>query len=269
MYTGSMADWDAAKYHRISDPQLAWGRTVAARLVPAPGERILDVGCGTGRLTDEIAAAPDVVVVGLDPSAAMLAEASARPRGQTPVVGLHTSPMYVQGDGAALPFTAVFDAVFSNATFHWVPDHDHLFQSIHRALKPGGRLVAQCGGGGNLRQLYGRARALMANPRYARFYTGWKDPWRFEEIEDTRARLHAAGFSDLDVSLVPASTRFDRPEAFSEFIAAVCLRHELARLPPDLRDPFAAELTTMAAEDAAPFTLDYWRLNISARTRAS
>jgi trans-aconitate 2-methyltransferase len=263
-----MAEWDAAKYHRISDPQLAWGRTVAARLVPAAGERILDVGCGTGRLTEELAAAPDVVVIGLDPSAAMLAEAKARTRGQTPVAGLPTGPTYVQGDGSALPFAPVFDAVFSNATFHWVPDHDRLFRSIHSVLKPGGRLVAQCGGAGNLRQLYGRARTLRGDSRYSQHYTGWKDPWRFEGIEDTEARLHAAGFSDLDVSLVPAPTRFDRPEAFAEFIAAVCLRHDLARLPPESRDPFVEELTTIAEADEDALTLDYWRLNIVARRAA-
>ena len=77
-----MADWDAAKYHRISDSAACLGRTVAARLVPTAGERILDVGCGTGHLTTEIAKVPDVLVVGLDPSAAMLAQAL---RGQ-PVV---------------------------------------------------------------------------------------------------------------------------------------------------------------------------------------
>jgi trans-aconitate methyltransferase len=262
-----MADWDAAKYHRISDPQLAWGRMVVGRLAPASGERILDVGCGTGRLTAKIAQ-PGVTVVGLDPSAAMLAEATVRRAtagGQTPDGRVGRDLMYLQGDAAALPFTEAFDAVFSNATFHWVPDHDVLFESVHGALRPGGRLVAQCGGAGNLRRLYGRARALRADPRYASFYPGWNDPWRFEGIERTRARLRAAGFTDIDVSLTPAPTRFDGPGSFTEFVAAVCLRHELARLPAALREPFMAELTAMAEEDEPRYTLDYVRLNISAR----
>ena len=257
-----MAEWDAAKYHRISDPQLAWGRGVAARLQPVPGERILDLGCGTGRLTTEIAAIPGVVVVGLDRSAAMLAEASARRQAGR-------SPLFVLGDGAALPFSAAFDAVFSNATFHWVPDHVRLFRSIHRVLRPGGRLVAQCGGAGNLRQLYGRARRLMAAPAYAPFFAGWTDPWRFEGADDTRARLEAAGFEDIDVSVTSAPTRFDEAGTFAEFIAAVCLRHELTRLPAERRGPFIDELTGKAGADDPPFTLDYWRLNISVRKRAS
>src|SRR5580765_1664488 len=91
LYTESMSDWDAAKYHRISDPQLAWGRAVAGRLAPVVGERILDLGCGTGRLTEEIAGAPGITVVGLDRSTAMLRQACTRgltpgTRGQTSVV---------------------------------------------------------------------------------------------------------------------------------------------------------------------------------------
>src|SRR5580765_162984 len=114
-----MSDWDAAKYHRISDPQLAWGRAVAGRLAPVVGERILDLGCGTGRLTEEIARAPGITVVGLDRSTAMLRQACTRgltpgTRGQTSVVGL---PTYVLGDGAHLPFVEAFDAIFSAATF--------------------------------------------------------------------------------------------------------------------------------------------------------
>ena len=130
-----MSDWDAAKYHRISDPQLAWGRSVAARLSPTAGEHILDLGCGTGRLTKEIAATPGIFVVGLDRSSAMLQEAARRQvqRCQTPALDSYSRVAYVRGDGAALPFTNAFDAVFSAATFHWIPDHDCLFVSIHRA----------------------------------------------------------------------------------------------------------------------------------------
>jgi len=267
-----MAEWDAARYHRISDPQLAWGRGVAARLVPVRGERILDVGCGTGRLTAEIAQAQGVVVVGTDLSAAMLAEANAgRGRAGTGVGDEHGRARvhYVQGDGAALPFTSAFDAVFSNATFHWVPDHDRLFRSIHAVLNPGGRLVAQCGGAGNLDRFYGRARAIMGMPDYMPFFSGWQDPWRFESVEATRARLEAAGFDDIELSLTDAPTRFDAPDRFAEFIAAVCLRHELTRLPVDMRDPFIGQLTTLATEDVPALTLDYRRLNIAARKRAS
>jgi trans-aconitate 2-methyltransferase len=249
-----MSDWDAAKYHRISDPQLAWGRAVATRLNAVPGERILDLGCGTGRLTAEIALLPGILVVGLDASAAMLAEARRR---QTPV--------YVRADGAALPFASAFDAVFSAAVFHWIPDHHQLFRSVYDALKPGGRLIAQCGGGKNLDTLYGRARALMHADEYRGHFDGWKDFNHFENVADTERRLRQVGFVDIDVSLVRSPVSFDTAAAFKEFVAAVCLRHHLERLSSTARDRFLTDITDQARDDDPPLTLDYWRLNIVAR----
>src|SRR5262245_32479085 len=261
-----MSDWDAAKYHRISDPQLAWGRVVAERLAPSPGERILDVGCGTGRLTEEIARTPGITVVGLDRSASMLRQAGTRGRGSTPVVGV---PTYVLGDGADLPFAGAFDAIFSAATFHWIPDHDRLFRSLYTALKPGGRVVAQCGGAQNLDRLYGRARTLMQSPDYERHFSGWRDFNHFENVVDTEDRLARAGFGDIDVSLVASPVTFERPEQFTEFVAAVCLRHHLDRLPIADRDGFMRRVTEQALQDDPPLTLDYWRLNIQSRKAAA
>lgn len=272
-----MSDWDAARYHRISDPQVAWGRIVAARLAPVAGERILDLGCGTGRLTEEIAATSGIFVVGLDRSAAMLQEAVSKQVrgqtpdvqlyswGQTPVVDSYSALTYVQADGAALPFVEAFDAVFSAATFHWIPDHDRLFASIYGALKKGGRLIAQAGGARNLEQLYGRARRLMRSPQYARFYASWSEPCHFENVSDTEARLQRAGFQDFKASLVSAPVPFEQPEGYAEFVAAVCLRHQLDRLPSEDRGVCINRLTDEAIKDEPPLTLDYWRLNISAR----
>jgi trans-aconitate 2-methyltransferase len=254
-----MTDWDAAKYHRISDPQLAWGRAVATRLVPVPGERILDIGCGTGRLTSEIAAQPGILLVGLDRSAAMLQEAARHG------AAVKRPPIYVRGDGAALPFVDAFDAVFSAATFHWIPDHERLFASMFGALKRGGRLIAQAGGAGNLDRLYGRARQLMEAPRYSDYFTSWTEPCHFENIADTEGRLRRAGFTDIDVSLVIAPVAFEQPERYAEFVAAVCLRHQVHRLPEGDRKGFMQRLTAQALNDDPPLTLDYWRLNISAR----
>jgi trans-aconitate 2-methyltransferase len=158
--------------------------------------------------------------------------------------------------------------VFSNATFHWILDHAALFRSIITALKPGGRLVAQCGGGGNLAVLRARADRLRADPRFAAFFDGWTEPWYYADVESTRRRLAAAGFIDIDVSLEDMPTPFDGAELFQAFVATVCVRHHIDRLPPREQQAFLRELTLAAAADAPPFTLDYWRLNISARRPA-
>ena len=262
-----MTDWDASRYHRISEPQFDWGVRVIARLNPAAGERILDLGCGTGRLTLEIHDAarngPGLAVVGLDRSGAMLAVARAA-LAQTP------QPIaYVQGDGAALPFTDAFDAVFSAATLHWIHDHRSVFRSVFTALRPGGRFVAQCGGQGNLTRMLEHAAVLMASPDYAAYFRDWREPWNFADAESTAARLRAAGFAAVDTWLEEAPVDLVNADVYAEFVSCVCIRHHLERLPLDLRQPFARDLTAASARDTPPFVLDYWRLNIDARKAAA
>ncbi len=263
-----MTDWDAERYHRLSNPQLEWGRSVLTRLAPRPGERILDLGCGTGRLTREVAAAlGSGAVIGLDRSPAMLGQAAAAApvaSGPHALDGRQLSVAYVLADGAHLPFADAFDAVLSTATFHWIKDHDALFSSIYRALSPGGRLVAQCGGRPNLAQLLGRARLLMQDERFRDHFENWADPWNFADVVSTTARLERAGFSMIDVWLTEAPTTLPNGPAYKDFLSCVCVRHHVDRLPEDLRPPFLDALTEFASIDHPPFTLDYWRLNIRA-----
>jgi trans-aconitate 2-methyltransferase len=258
-----MSDWNAARYHDLSSPQQKWGRRVLERLPLAGTERVLDLGCGTGHLTKEIhGRLPRGYLVGVDRSEAMVEAAASWLREHAPGVAI------VQADGAALPFRRTFDAVFSGATFHWILDHSALFRSIITALRPGGRLVAQCGGSGNLALLRGRADALKTDPRFVQFFEDWTEPWYYADVESTRRRLATAGFVDIDVSLEEAPTPFADADAYQQFIATVCVRHHVGRLPRRERKVFLAELTMKAAADAPPFTLDYWRLNISARRPA-
>jgi trans-aconitate methyltransferase len=251
-----MSDWDAATYHRVSDPQWTWGMRVLDRLSPVAGERILDIGCGTGRLTAEIRArVRSTHVIGLDRSWTMVREAA---RVQDRAV------RFVHADVTRLPFIAAFDAVFSTATFHWIADHDRLFREIWRALVPGGRLVAQAGGGPNLARLYERSAAL-ARGEFAEFFAAWTDPWYFAGVEETHARVKEAGFSEVEVWLESTPTVMADAETFAEFIAAVCLRHQLDRVPAEWRAAYLHRMVEQAAADDPPFMLDYWRLNIDAR----
>ena len=262
-----MPDWDAQRYHRISQPQFDWGQRIIARLDPRRGEHILDLGCGTGRVTATLAStAPDLGVVGLDRSGAMLAVARA---GTASADGSSrpgaTKMAFVQGDGAALPFLPVFDAVFSAATLHWIQDHPAVFSSVLTVLKPGGRFVAQCGGRGNLDRLYTRAARLMSDSRFQQHFSGWTDPWRFEDAETTRDELLRAGFADAQAWLEDAPVDLGNREAFAEFVSCVCIRHHLERIPVGRREEFVSALTEPFTADPVPFRLDYQRLNIAAR----
>ena len=269
-----MNDWDAERYHRLSNPQLGWGRHVLERLAPEPNECILDLGCGTGRLTSELfAAMGEGLVVAVDRSESMLREAASRHlwhRGPHPVDtdNLPTRLHVVRADGLWLPFVDIFDAVLSTATFHWILDHDQLFASICRSLVPGGRLVAQCGGAGNLGSMLARAAVLMTEPPFRDHFTGWRDPWEFAEVATTTERLDRAGVTAIDVALVAAPTSFPDRESYRDFLACVCVREHLQRLPQDLQARFLDDLADGAATDDPPYTLDYWRLNILARKPA-
>jgi trans-aconitate 2-methyltransferase len=246
-------DWDAASYHRLSEPQFAWGLDVLAGIELRGDERALDVGCGTGRLTLElIRRLPRGSVVALDHSAAMLEQAKVHLR------------RVVRSDAAAMPFASRFDLVFSTATFHWVPDHERLFASLFTALVPGGRFVAQCGGGPNLARLYERADALMPSREFAPYFSDWRRPWNFASADTTTRRLEGAGFASVTASTRPAPVSFPDAGSYREFIQTVCIRPHLSRLPAGLHERFIDALAAEAADDTPPFTLDYWRLDMAA-----
>lgn len=254
-------EWDAASYHYLSAPQFSWGRQVLECLSLRGDETVMDAGCGTGRLTAELLERlPRGRVVAVDLSRNMLEEARSH---LVPRFGRQVE--FVRADLAGLPFEEAFDGVFSTAAFHWVPDHPRLFLSLYGSLKPGGWLIAQCGGNSNLARLLRRASVLMATEPYVQYFSGWKDPREFAGDVTTSERLRAAGFVDVVTSLEPAPTVLGGAEEFHEFLTTVNMHRHLARLPAGaLRRQFIDELTEQAGADDPPYLLDYCRLNIRA-----
>ena len=248
-------------YHRLSAPQVSWGKKVLSRLRLRGDEVVLDAGCGTGRLTAELLEAlPRGRVVGIDLSQNMLNSARDHLCEFGPRVNL------VAADLLHLPFARTFEGVVSTAAFHWVLDHDRLFLNLHQVLIPGGWLEAQCGGGPNIVRLRTRADALAATREFARFFAGFHEPWLFEDAEGAAATLRRAGFVDIETSTEPAQTVLENAEQYIEFVRNIILREHLQRLPSqDLRDAFMTELAKQAAADDPPFSLDYWRLNLRGR----
>jgi trans-aconitate 2-methyltransferase len=255
-----MREWNSSEYHRLSQPQLAWGKKVFQRLRLRGDELLLDAGCGTGRLTELLL---DIVprgrVVALDLSVNMLntAREYLQPRFQRCLY-------FVAADLQDLPFEHSFDCIVSTAAFHWVLDHERLFRSLHGALRSKGRLEAQCGGGPNLARLRERMRALALSPKYAHFLADFPEPWRYEDAESAAELLRHAGFTDVRTSLEAAPTQLQNREQYIEFTKAIVLRAHLQRLPgPELREQYLSDLADQAETDNPPLLLDYWRLNLS------
>jgi trans-aconitate 2-methyltransferase len=150
------------------------------------------------------------------------------------------------------------DVVFSTATFHWIADHDALFASLRGVLRPGGRLVAQCGGAGNIASVHAAARQAADDPPFRPHFEGWRGPWNFATPQDTERRLHAAGFAEARCWLAERPVHPDDPR---EYLRTINLGAHLERLPPDLRYPFVDAVLARLGERP---TLDYVRLNIDA-----
>lgn len=241
-------DWDAATYDRVADPMTRWGGAVLDRVELRGNERVLDAGCGSGRVTEQLLERlPNGRVVALDGSPAMIVAA----RGRLARFGDRVE--YVVADlGRPLPISGRVDATLSTATFHWVPDHDALFRNLAAVLRPGGQLVAQFGGAGNIASI----RAVLAT-----LGDGWLGPAHFETPEATTARLEAAGFTDVQAWLQPEPTEFEPGEPFETYLATVVLGAHLDRLPEDERPGFVRAV----AERLPGPRIDYVRLNVVAR----
>jgi trans-aconitate 2-methyltransferase len=252
-------EWNSSEYHRLSQPQVSWGKRVLSRLRLHGDECVLDAGCGTGRLTAElIEALPKGCVVGVDLSQNMLHSARSH------LASLGAKPVLVAADFLHLPFQRVFDGIVSTAAFHWVLDHDALFASLSRTLCSGGWLHAQCGGAGNLERLRNRVKQLAQTKLYAPYLAHFPEPWFYADAEEAGAVLRRVGFVNVETSLEPALTLMESAGQYRDFVKSIILRNHLEQLPSEnLQSRFLDEVTKLAAADDPAYSLDYWRLNLA------
>ena len=251
-------EWDAATYHRLSNHQAEWGQKVLRRLSVRGDETVVDAGCGSGRVTAGLAKLlPRGRIIAVDLSEQMLRQAADNLAGAAPRVDL------LCADLAALPIRNSAEGIFSTAAFHWVRDHDRLFPALFAALKPGGWLEAQCGGGPNIAGVRRRAGTVMARPEFSSYFAGWREPWTFPDEQTAAEHLRRAGFTQIRAWTEPAGFAMPTPEDYRQYLITVTLHQHIARVTdPALRERFLDQVVELAKPE---LYFDYWRLNLQAR----
>lgn len=240
-------EWNAGTYDRIAEPQEDWGRAVLLRLDAAPGARVLDAGCGSGRVTELLLEQrPDVRVVALDGSAAMLDEARRR-------LARHAARVeFVHADlRERLPLHDPVDATFTTAALHWITDHDRLFENLAAASTDDAVFCGQWGGEGNIR------RVTDALDQHG---VPWHDDKYFPGVDATRRAMERAGWVVDAAWLEPAPIWFADDAALAQWLRTVILGAQLGRMPRAAGDELVATVTRAIPDR----TIDYVRINVAA-----
>jgi trans-aconitate 2-methyltransferase len=249
--SGELLEWDAQTYDSLPLPHQRWGRGVIARLGLAGDETVADVGSGTGRDAQQLLSLlPRGRVIAIDGSEQMLTQLRTRLAGYLGRVDIVRADLR---EPLVLPRPA--DAAMSVATLHWIPDHQLLFDGIARALRPGGVFAAEGGGVGNIASVQAVLDQLGSDDSAGTA--------QFAGTDETRARLEAAGFTDIDVRVVPDPVRLEPGDQIEAYLATVILGALLRDLPPDERLPFVRTVAQRLPEPV----IDYVRLQIRASRR--
>lgn len=256
-----MPQWDAKDYAKNSGAQQGWAVELMGKLRLDGDERILDIGCGDGKVTVALAdRVPDGAVVGIDSSNEMIGFAQESHASYGPRLAFEV------GDAAELHFEREFDVVFSNAAIHWVPDHQAVVQGISRALRPGGQVLLSFGGKGNVVDLIEAAKSLTDEPAWAPYFEDASSTYTFRGPEDWTPLLTDAGLEAVRVELVPKDM-VHTPDNFKGWLRTTWMlltqrvpeenreqfldefvRHYLDRCPPDAEGLVHARMVRLEVE---------------------
>lgn len=229
--------WDAADYAKSSPAQKLWAHELIEKIGLIGHERVLDLGCGDGKVTAEIArAVPAGSVLGLDRSADMIRFA----RESFPK-NAYRNLSFEEGDAEDLGFSNAFDVVFSNAALHWISDHGPVLAGIARALRPGGRMIVQMGGKGNAAGVFAALDQLLAELQWSRYFSGFSFRYGFFSPEEYRPWLSLAGLIPIRVGLIPKEMVYPGRDGLAGWIRTTWLPY-LEQVPENQRPAFVDAL---------------------------
>ena len=223
-------EFDGRKYEKASTHQREWGTKLMAEVGLRGSESVLDLGCGDGTLTAQLAElVPQGEVVGIDSSHGMIDAARQKER---------RTLSFQRMDINELNFQERFDIVFSNATLHWVRDHRRLLQNVHRALRPGGRLRFNFAGEGNCSNFLVVVRDAMAQPEFRSFFNGFEWPWYMPTVDEYRSLAEASGLREVRVWGENADRCFPDDEAMIRWIDQPSLVPFMSHVADGAKDSF-------------------------------
>lgn len=241
--------WNPAAYAQNSWAQFTWAQELLGKLTLKGDEHLLDIGCGDGKITAQLAGLLQKGrVVGIDASPEMIAFAQQSfPAGQYPNLSFYLM------DATAIELPHPFDLVFSNAALHWIENHRAILQSVRPHLRPGGRILLQMGGRGNVAGLLSVVNEIIASPEWQGYFEGFRSPpWFFYGPEEYEAWLWEAGFEPIRVELLYRDMQHPGPVGFKGWLRTIWFPYT-GRLPEALREPF---LDTIVGSYIARYPLD-------------
>lgn len=229
--------WNAKDYEKNSQAQQKWARELIANLNLTGVEDILDLGCGDGKVTAEIAGlVGDGSVVGVDNSMQMIELAKEKyPQ------NLHPNLSFQVMDASDLSFENCFDLVFSNAALHWVKNHKPVVEGLYKSLRVGGKILLRMGGKGDAAGILSIMDELKASDQWAQYFTEFEFPFTFFGVDDYQALLRESGFSIIRVELIPKDMTHDGKSGLEAWVRTTWLPYT-QRIPNHKREMFIEEV---------------------------